>query len=193
MQLKDLFSELPYEYSDIDHVAVATEKIVHTNLWNLAVYFDISDYLKLHRKYFYPILNDLIKKRDFWIPFTSSILDECYDSYAVNPKNIQSSYMSNCFDSTALAKSHLSEAIHPYDYTVRPQKVTKKTCPKYYALMKEFYNISGIGALLNTSLNIDEKLIVQKPTDILNEILTSTNIPLEYIYIENTLYKRKAI
>ena len=111
----------------------------------------------------------------------------------MNPKKIQSSYMTSCFDSTDLAKSHLSEAIHPYDYTVRPQKVTKKTCSKYYALMREFYKISGIGALLNTSLNIHEKPIVQKPTDILNEILTSTNIPLEYIYIENTLYKRKAI
>ena len=135
-------------------------------------------------------LNDMIKKRDFWMPFTPSILDECYEDYVVNPKNIQSNYMTICFNSTDLAKSHLRAATHPYDYTVRPQRVTKNTCPKYHGLISEFYKLSGIGALLNTSLNVHEKPIVQNPTEILGEILTGANIPLNYIYIQKTLYKR---
>ena len=101
--------------------------------------------------------------------------------------------MTICFNSTDLAKSHLRAATHPYDYTVRPQRVTKKTCPKYHGLISEFYKLSGIGALLNTSLNVHEKPIVQKPTEILDEILTGANIPLNYIYIQNTLYKRKVV
>jgi carbamoyltransferase len=136
-------------------------------------------------------LNDLIKKRDFWMPFTPSILDRCFQEYVINPKNIPSSFMTNSFDTTPLGKEHLKGAVHPYDYTVRPQKVTSGSCPKYYELIEAFQKLTNIGALLNTSLNIHGKPIVMDPTDLLNEILIDGQIPIDYILIEDTFYIRK--
>lgn len=135
-------------------------------------------------------INDLIKKRDFWMPFTPSILDTDYDQYVVDPKNIGSPYMTITYDSTEAGKAALPAASHPYDYTLRPQKVTVDTCPVYYQLIREFKKISGVGALLNTSLNIHGKPIVNKPLDIINEILVPHDIPLKYILVGSDLYVR---
>lgn len=136
-------------------------------------------------------LNDLIKNRDFWMPFTPSILETDYKYYVDNQKKISSDYMTIAFDSTLLAKDKLKAAIHPEDFTLRPQIVRKKISPKYFNLIKEFKKISGIGSLLNTSLNIHEKPIVSKPIDILNEFIKDKKIFIKHIYIEDTLYSLK--
>jgi len=127
------------------------------------------------------------------MPFTPSVMDECYDDYIINPKEIDSSFMTITFDTTELGRSHLKAAVHPYDYTARPQNVTKETCPTYYQLIQEFKEISGVGALLNTSLNIHGKPIVMNPIDLLNEILLNQNIPLNYILIDSTFYVRREV
>ena len=46
-----------------------------------------------------------------------------------------------------ISKEHLKGAVHPYDYTVRPQKVTSESCPKYYELIPAFQKLTNIGAL----------------------------------------------
>ena len=136
-------------------------------------------------------INTTIKKRDFWMPFTPSILKKFSRKYVINPKNISSNFMTTCYDTTEIGRTHLKAAIHPYDFTVRPQIVTKKTCPVYYKLIEEFYKKTGIGGLLNTSLNIHDKPIVCQPLDIVNEILINNNKAINYIYVQDTLYKRK--
>jgi carbamoyltransferase len=136
-------------------------------------------------------INTTIKKRDFWMPFTPSILKKFEKKYIVNPKNISSNFMTTCYDTTEIGKDHLRAAIHPYDFTARPQIVTKKTCPVYYELIEKFYKKTGIGGLLNTSLNIHDKPIVCQPLDIVNEILKNNNKAINYIYIQDTLYQRK--
>lgn len=135
-------------------------------------------------------INELIKKRDFWMPFTPSVLDERYDDYVINPKKNNSDFMTMTYDTTKQGREYLKGAMHPYDYTIRPQRVTQKTCPLYYQLISEFKKLTGIGALLNTSLNIHGKPIVCQPTDLLNEILMA-NIPLKYIFVDPVFYVRK--
>lgn len=136
-------------------------------------------------------INDTIKKRDFWMPFTPSILEENFKKYIVNPKEIQSDYMTVCFDSTKLAKKHFKAAIHPYDFTIRPQKVSKKTCPEYYKLLKKFKKLTGIGGLLNTSLNVHDKPIIYQPSGIIKEILRGDLRNINHIFIQDTLYIKK--
>ena len=51
--------------------------------------------------------------------------------------------------------------------------------------------INDTGGLLNTSINIHDKLIVSQPFDIINEILKNNNKAINYIYDQDTLYKRK--
>ena len=138
-------------------------------------------------------INDLIKKRDFWMPFAPSMLAECAADYIVNPKKLDSPYMTLSFDTTPLGRDHLRAAVHPYDHTVRPQFVNRDTCPRYYALLEAFRRKTGVGAFLNTSLNLHGKPIVMNPTDLLEEILMQGSIPLNCILIDNTLYVRQGL
>ena len=54
-------------------------------------------------------INETIKNRDFWMPFTPSILEEYADKYLINPKKLKSPYMTMAFDTTTQAKIDLSE------------------------------------------------------------------------------------
>lgn len=99
-------------------------------------------------------INDAIKARDFWMPFTPSILAERAADYLVIPKGIVSPYMTIGYQSTPLARREIVAALHPGDFSARPQFVTRDTNPDYWALISAFEELTGIGALLNTSLNL---------------------------------------
>jgi len=93
------------------------------SLGNRAILCDPSKFENLR------IINEKIKFRDFWMPFTPSILAERVNDYLVNPKGLQAPYMTMAFDSTPLAREHLKAAIHPYDFTARPQLVDSRCQP----------------------------------------------------------------
>ncbi len=139
------------------------------SLGNRSILCDPSKYQNLR------LINEKIKFRDFWMPFTPSILYERADDYIVNPKKLQAEYMTVAFDSTPLAKEHLKAALHPYDFTVRPQLVTPENNAEYYSIIKAFERKTGIGALLNTSLNLHGYPIVCTATDAI-ETLTKSGL-----------------
>lgn len=137
------------------------------------------------------VINTAIKNRDFWMPFTPSILDEFADEYIVNPKNIDARYMTMAFNSTDAAKTNLRAAIHQVDSTLRAQIVYKDLNPNYHDIISEFSKITGVGALLNTSLNIHGKPIVHKPIDVIDEILLHPLVELKYFVFDNYLISLK--
>ena len=118
-------------------------------------------------------INKLVKMRDFWMPFAPSILSEREEDYIINPKKIKSRYMAIGFDSTDLAKEHISAGLHPFDKTARPQIVYKEDNPNYHALIKSFEKLTGVGALMNTSFNIHGEPIVGTPEDAIDTFLRS--------------------
>ena len=128
-------------------------------------------------------INNLIKDRDFWMPFTPSILEEDFHKYVLNPKKLKSPFMTLAFDSTDLAKKEIPAALHQYDGTIRPQEVSNKINSNLYKIIHSFKKITGVGALLNTSLNIHGKPIMHKPIDIVNEIISNNNVKIDYIVI----------
>ena len=138
-------------------------------------------------------INEVIKNRDFWMPFTPSIIEERSNDYMKNDKKLLSPFMTLAFDSTELARKEIPAAIHAYDLTLRPQILKKELNAKYYNIIKEFEKITGVGALLNTSLNIHGKPIVHKPIQIINEILSHELVDLKYIVIEDILVSKRGI
>ena len=110
-------------------------------------------------------INKLVKMRDFWMPFAPSILAERENDYMINPKGIDGRFMAVGFDSTDLAKEHLPAGLHPFDRSARPQIVHKEDNPSYHALIKAFEDLTGVGALMNTSFNIHGEPIVGTPDD----------------------------
>lgn len=137
------------------------------SLGNRAILCDASHYENIR------IINEKIKFRDFWMPFTPSILFERARDYIVNPKNLKAEFMTIAFDSTPLAREHLKAAIHPYDFTVRPQLVSQDTNKEYYELIKVFEKKTGIGGILNTSLNLHGSPIVCTAEDTINTFVRS--------------------
>lgn len=137
------------------------------SLGNRAILCDPSKYENIR------LINEKIKFRDFWMPFTPSILIERANDYIINPKSLQAFYMTIAFDSTPLAREHLKAAIHPYDFTVRPQLVSPEVNAEYYSLIKAFEKMTGIGAILNTSLNLHGQPIDCTASDAIDTFMNS--------------------
>jgi len=111
------------------------------------------------------VINEKVKNRDFWMPFAPSMLKERANKYLVNPKKLKAPYMTIAFDTIKEKWEDIKAATHQYDFTVRPQIVDKKANPDYHDLISEFYKLTGVGAVLNTSFNIHGEPIVQTPRD----------------------------
>ena len=133
------------------------------------------------------VINSAVKQRDYWMPFSPSILSEDVDQYFYNPKKIDTKFMNCLFDSTELAQKHLIAAIHPIDNTIRPQVVDQESNEEYYDLIKQFKNLTGIGGLLNTSFNLHGEPNVSSYDD---AIYTLKESKLNYLVVENHLIKK---
>ncbi len=133
-------------------------------------------------------LNAAIKMRDFWMPFAPSILYERRSDYAVMPKDFVSLHMTMAYDSTPKAREQLIAALHPYDFTMRPQFVSKEHNPKYHKLISEFERLTGIGGVLNTSFNLHGWPIICSPEDAIWTLMKSD---LDYITINDYLVWKK--
>jgi len=151
------------------------------SLGNRAILGNASD-----MKTFYEI-NDMIKKRDFWMPFAPSILKEDANLYIKNPKNLEAPYMILSFDSTELAREHLKAAMHQADYTLRPQLVEKDINPHYHKVISEFKKLTGIGGILNTSFNLHGYPLVG---NLEQALFTFENSGLKYLALQNYLVSK---
>jgi carbamoyltransferase len=101
-----------------------------------------------------PLINRMIKNRDFWMPFAPTILAERADEYLVNPRGLASPYMMLAMATQPRARDALAAAIHPQDGTARPQILEQAWNPEYHAVIREFERRTGVGAVLNTSFNL---------------------------------------
>jgi carbamoyltransferase len=63
--------------------------------------------------------------------------------------------------------------MHPYDFSIRPQVVSREENPGYYDLIKAFEKRTGIGALLNTSQNLHGYPIVCTAADAIDTLMKS--------------------
>jgi carbamoyltransferase len=134
-------------------------------------------------------LNTKIKCRDFWMPFAPSILSEAISKYIVNEKDISAPYMAMTFDATPLAREHFPAAVHPRDFTMRPQVVTRDWNPQYHAIISAFYRRTGIGGVLNTSFNLHGEPNVSTPED---AIRTVCNSGLEHVVIGSIFFRKRS-
>ena len=134
------------------------------------------------------VINHMIKSRDFWMPFATSMTDAEAPSCLRNPKGIASPYMILAFDTTEQVR-HFPAGVHPQDLTVRPQVLERSWNPSYYDLLCEFARLTGRpAALLNTSLNLHGHPLVESPADALDVFNRSglTHLALEgFLVVKN--------
>lgn len=127
-------------------------------------------------------INEQIKNRDFWMPFALTILKKYHKKFINNDKSIDCNFMTVGFDTKAEKHRLIKNGIHPYDKSVRPQILDKEFNEEYHSLLTEFYKISKVPALLNTSLNLHGFPISSTLKDV---IFTFINSGLRYLYLED--------
>lgn len=129
-------------------------------------------------------INAQIKYRERWRPFCPSILDRAAQD--ILQTDHPAPYMTFAFTVAEHWKEKIPEVVHE-DGTARAQVVSKKTNPRYYALIEELERLRGIPVVLNTSLNRRGEPVVCSPSDALNMFFGSD---LEYLFMENVLVRK---
>jgi len=119
------------------------------------------------------VLNQMIKMRDFWMPFAPVLRASKQEGYLVNPKGRRSPYMMSAFDTCPDKYSDIACAVQPADRTVRPQLLEDGWNPEVEALLTEFEALTGRPVLLNTSYNIHGEPMVGTATQAIDVFLRS--------------------
>ena len=132
-------------------------------------------------------INSMIKMRDFWMPFAPSILADDIEKYIENPKNLDSLFMMQAFDSKENKQEKITATTHPRDKTLRAQFVYKEINPSYWNLIKLFQEKTGCSAILNTSFNLHGYPLVNTPEDAIYVFLNSG---LDYLAIGSYLVEK---
>lgn len=129
------------------------------------------------------ILNDKIKHRESFRPFAPTILEEFTSEYF--DLDISSPYMLLV---AKVKKPNLLPAVTHIDGTARLQTVSKKSNSLYYDLISEFYKITGIPVVVNTSMNVRGEPIVNTLEQAFNMILKTD---MDYLVMGNYIINRK--
>ncbi len=112
------------------------------------------------------ILNEKIKHRESFRPFAPSILEEYTSEYF--ELDIPSPYMLLV---AKVKKPDKIPAVTHVDGTGRLQTVSRDANPLYYDLIKEFYNLTGVPVIVNTSMNVRGEPIVNTPEQAFDMLL----------------------
>ena len=108
------------------------------------------------RKEMKEILNEKIKRRESFRPFAPSILENKMQDWFYGDDHVP--FMMQVY-SVKEEKRSLIPAVTHHDGSGRLQTVTKQTNFKYYTLIEEFYRITDVPILLNTSFNENEPVV----------------------------------
>lgn len=131
-------------------------------------------------------INRMLKHRERFRPFAPSILEEHFAEYFEGSLPIQ--YMLE----TRKIKKEIEDkipAVKHIDGTARIQIVREKDAIEYYNLINNFYQLTGIPILLNTSLNRNGEPIVNTADEALN--LLKLRMVDELVIGKNAFYLRE--
>ncbi len=130
------------------------------------------------------ILNLKIKRRESFRPFAPSILSEMTGEWFEQKDDVP--FMAQVYQVLEKKRSIIPSVTH-IDGSGRLQTVYKKTNPIYYALIEEFYNLTGVPIVLNTSFNENEP-VVCKPEEALKTFLRTK---MDILVMGKCIIKRK--
>ena len=128
------------------------------------------------------ILNKKVKKREPWRPYAGSVLNDfSKDYFSMNDSKFML-YACNVLSEKIPAITHV-------DKTCRIQTVSYKDNPVFYELICEYYRLTGVPVILNTSLNMSGGPIVSSKDQIMKFMKTN----LDALIIGNKIYKNKVL
>ena len=114
-----------------------------------------------------------IKNRESFRPFAGTILQEEVEKWFDIEEN---PFMT--LNATCLKKEKIPAIVH-VDGTCRIQTITKEQNKNYFKLIQNFYEITGVPILGNTSFNVDKQPIIETFEDAVNAL---NNTKIDYLY-----------
>jgi carbamoyltransferase len=113
----------------------------------------------------YDIINGKLQRNDF-MPFAPAVLDEDANRlFKVDKSRYTAEFMTVTYDTRDEFIDKLPTVVHPVDKTARIQIVTEKSNPFFYNILKKYKELTGIGCLVNTSFNVHNEPIVNRPKE----------------------------
>jgi carbamoyltransferase len=131
-------------------------------------------------------LNLMVKKREWFQPFCPSLLEEDANKVLEDYDKIPDRFMTMGY----MLRKELRKKYAPIsniDGSVRPQMVGNEN-QRYRELLENIKKKTGIGIVLNTSLNIHGEPIVCTPEDALSTMIRTKT---KYMILENYLVRLK--
>jgi carbamoyltransferase len=119
------------------------------------------------------ILNFLVKDREWFRPFAPVVLEEEASNWF--EPGTPSKYM--LFTQKVLQPEKIPAITH-VDGTARIQTINEEDNKPYYRLVKEFFNITGVPILINTSFNGNGKPIIETRQQAINELHMNTGLDI---------------
>ena len=130
-------------------------------------------------------LNKNVKFRESFRPFAPAILD--YKAKEFFQMNQESPHMLMAVKVKKEKKKLIPAVVH-VDNSSRTQTVSKKNNKRFYNLINNFYKITKIPVLINTSFNIKGQPIVNDPKD---AILCFLKYNIDYLAIGDYIVEKK--
>ncbi len=125
-----------------------------------------------------------VKSRESWRPFGPSVIAEEAANIFVNSH--ESSYMLRSFAVKDEWRKKMAGVVH-VDGSTRPQTVTQQANKPFYETLEEFFRLTGLPGVINTSFNDYNEPIVAKPQD---AIKTFYSTGLDALAIGNFLIQK---
>lgn len=136
-------------------------------------------------------INSNVKLREDFRPFAPSVLNEQVSDWFESCGAAKGSPYMSLTTQIKQDKQHMVPAVCHVDGSSRLQTVTKEQNSLYYNLITEFYKITGVPMVLNTSFNVKGEPIIDSPGDAIRSFL-STRGAVDCLIIHDTVIRQKS-
>ena len=120
-----------------------------------------------------------IKNREYFRPFAGTVLKEHAKDYFDMDRLDESPFMMYAVDVLPHKRDEIPSIVH-VDGTCRIQTITSDQNKNYYNLISEFYKLTGVPILFNTSFNLAGDTMVETIDD---AFYTLRNSQINYMYL----------
>ena len=131
-------------------------------------------------------VNSAVKYRESFRPFAPAVLFEKGHEIFDIKKNTHIEFMEKAVHVKKEWRKKIPAVVH-VDNTARVQTVKKDFNNAFYNLIKEFYKLTNVPVLLNTSFNLNGEPIVMTPSD---AIRTFHTCGLEILVLQNYIIEK---
>ena len=130
------------------------------------------------------LLNAKIKRRESFRPFAPSVLEDAVAEWFEEDDAVP--FMMQVFQIRTEKRTQVPAVTH-VDGSGRLQTVSRQANPRYYRLIKEFRELTGVPMVLNTSFNENEPIVCQ-PIEALNCFLRTK---MDVLVLGDTILSRR--